>query len=185
MAAIDSTTAGVLTPTAAKGTENPMPALRAWLSELTGIPNTLLRARWMTRPGTMPAIGIDWAAVGVERVETHGTPYQRGRKGESVQKESHQSLHCVVSFYGPNAAEKADIFREGAQVFQNSDALRLNGLTFQSVAADVQHLPDLLGEQWVDRYDVSFVVGRKVVRTYAVRDFSSAGFVIFTDKGML
>lgn len=193
MAAIDSRQAGVLQPTETTGADAPELALRTWLSSLTGIPIDKVRRRWVRKPGTMPAIGEDWAALGVTTVKSHGTPYQRATKGVidvaesgTVTRESHQTLTVMVSFYGEHAAYLSDLFRESSQLGQNASALAKDGLTLQGVVSEVTHVPDLLNEQWVDRYDVVFDVGRKVARTYGVRDLASVGRIeLKTEKGVL
>lgn len=191
MAVIDSRQAGVLKQLDKEGGGAPENVVRKWMAEITGLPLHRVVRRWLPRPGTRPGIDEDWIAVGVERVQTHGTPYQRGRKGQpedaasgDVVREVHQTLHCIASFYGPNAAQIVDDFRDAAQLFQTNAALQAQGLTLQGIAEDAIQLPDLLGEQWVPRFDITFKLGRKVTRTYGVRDLVKVGPIeIITEKG--
>lgn len=191
MAVIDSRTPGVLKRLGKEGGDAPENVVRKWMAEITGLPLNRVVRRWLPRPGTRPGIDEDWIAVGVERVQTHGTPYQRGRKGQpedaesgDVVREVHQTLHCIASFYGPNAAQIVDDFRDAAQLFQTNAALQAQGLTLQGIAEDALQLPDLLGEQWVPRFDITFKLGRKVSRTYGVRDLVKVGPIeIITEKG--
>lgn len=191
MAVIDSRQAGVLKQLGKEGGGAPENVIRKWMADITGLPLHRVVRRWLPRPGTRPGIDEDWIAVGVERVQTHGTPYQRGRKGQpedaesgDVVREVHQTLHCIASFYGPNAAQIVDDFRDAAQLFQTNDSLKAQGLTLQGIAEDAVQLPDLLGEQWVPRFDITFKLGRKVSRTYGVRDLVKVGPIeIITEKG--
>lgn len=191
MAVIDSRQAGVLKQLGKEGGGAPENVIRKWMADITGLPLTRVVRRWLPRPGTRPGIDEDWIAVGVERVQTHGTPYQRGRKGQpedaesgDVVREVHQTLHCIASFYGPNAAQIVDDFRDAAQLFQTNAALQAQGLTLQGIAEDALQLPDLLGEQWVPRFDITFKLGRKVTRIYGVRDLVKVGPIeIITEKG--
>lgn len=191
MAVIDSRQAGVLKQLGKEGGGAPENVIRKWMADITGLPLHRVVRRWLPRPGTRPGIDEDWIAVGVERVQTHGTPYQRGRKGQpedaesgDVVREVHQTLHCIASFYGPNAAQIVDDFRDAAQLFQTNAALQAQGLTLQGIAEDALQLPDLLGEQWVPRFDITFKLGRKVSRTYGVRDLVKVGPIeIITEKG--
>lgn len=191
MAVIDSRQAGVLKQLDKEGGGAPENVIRKWMADITGLPLHRVVRRWLPRPGTRPGIDEDWIAVGVERVQTHGTPYQRGRKGQpedaesgDVVREVHQTLHCIASFYGPNAAQIVDDFRDAAQLFQTNDSLKAQGLTLQGIAEDALQLPDLLGEQWVPRFDITFKLGRKVSRTYGVRDLVKVGPIeIITEKG--
>lgn len=191
MAVIDSRQAGVLKQLDKEGGGAPENVIRKWMADITGLPLHRVVRRWLPRPGTRPGIDEDWIAVGVERVQTHGTPYQHGRKGQpedaesgDVVREVHQTLHCIASFYGPNAAQIVDDFRDAAQLFQTNAALQAQGLTLQGIAEDALQLPDLLGEQWVPRFDITFKLGRKVSRTYGVRDLVKVGPIeIITEKG--
>ena len=191
MAVIDSRQAGVLKQLGKEGGDAPENVIRKWMADITGLPLHRVVRRWLPRPGTRPGIDEDWIAVGVERVQTHGTPYQRGRKGQpedaesgDVVRETHQTLHCIASFYGPNAAQIVDDFRDAAQLFQTNAALQAQGFTLQGIAEDALQLPDLLGEQWVPRFDITFKLGRKVSRTYGVRDLVKVGPIeIITEKG--
>lgn len=192
MAAIDSRRSGALSPLTREGIKDPTDSLRKWISELTGIPIEKVRRRWISKPGTRPSIEEDWCAAGVERVRTHGTPEQRGIRGDLENAESghairisHQSLSCVASFYGPHAQVLADDFREGCLLPQNSSALEaIAGCAVQSVEEEVLHIPDFLYEQWVDRCDVRFTVGRKIERTFGVRTLCAIGEVkTYSDRG--
>lgn len=180
----DSTRPGVLTASASTYTA-PEDVLRLYLSSIVGIDKTLVRKRWQSKPGTQPPVGTDWAAVGVDRIETQGFPYQSGTKNPDViTRTSWQRMHCIASFYGPNAAENADAFREGAQLGQNVDTLSAFGLKVQGVDDYIPHVPDFAFAQWVDRYDVFFIVARKLTRTYGVRTLVSADDIeITTEKG--
>lgn len=183
--ATNSTQPGVLT---ASGSDfvDPEDYLRLYLSAIVGIDKTLVRKRWEQKPGTQPSIGTDWAAVGVDRVETQGFPLQENSKSpDVVTRTSWQRLHCIATFYGPHAAANADAFREGAQLGQNIAALKAAcGLKIQSVDDDVAHVPDFAFSQWIDRFDVFFTVARKVTRTYGVLSFTSADDIeLITEKG--
>lgn len=180
----DSTRPGVLTASASTYTA-PDDVLRLYLSSIVGIDKTLVRKRWQSKPGTQPPVGTDWAAVGVDRIETQGFPYQLGTKNPDViTRTSWQRMHCIASFYGPNAAENADAFREGSQLGQNVDTLSAFGLKVQGVDDYITHVPDFAFAQWVDRYDVFFIVARKLTRTYGVRTLVSADDIeITTEKG--
>lgn len=192
MAVIDSRTAGVLRPLSGTNTDEVETRLRLFVSDVTGIDQKLVRKRWMAKPGTQPGLSSDWCAVGVNSVKTHGLPSFRGHKGNiydpvsgDIESESHQTLSCLASFYGPNASEYADMFRDGLQLPQNNSALQSMGLTVQGVADEVRHSPDFLLQQWVDRYDVAFNIGRKITRTYGVRTIASADVEIITERGKL
>lgn len=184
MAVTDSRQAGYLAPTAVSTTD-PTDALRRFVSELTGIPLTLVRKRWLPQGGTHPAMDADWCSVGIETVRSWATPESYRVRGDLEKpatgydkKVTHQSLGVSVWFHGPNSHVYADTLREGAYLSQNNDALKAAGLTVQGVADEIRHLPDFINEQWVDRYEVNLTVGRAVVRTYGIRSLARVGDVI-------
>ncbi|HIU85199.1 MAG TPA: hypothetical protein IAC66_07540 [Candidatus Aphodousia gallistercoris] len=192
MAVIDSRTAGVLRPGDSENTGEVETRLRLFVSDVTGLEAKLVRQRWLPKPGTQPSLEVSWCAVGIVGIKTWGLPYIRGRKGTisdpasgDVKSEAHQTMQCMASFYGPQAQELADIFRSGARLPQNNDYLQSMGLSIQGVDDDIRHQPDFQLQQWVDRYDVSFRVGRKVSRTYGVRTIASADVEIITERGKL
>lgn len=193
MAAIDSRYRGFLEPTRLGNTGDPTDAVRKWVAGITGLELSRVRRRWLAKPGTLPAIGSDWCAVGIDSIETPGTPDQVGVRGDLDKPESgysvsvsHQRIRFVASFYGADALSLADAFREGAQVWQNRSELERLGLALQVIDPEARHVPDLVGEQWADRFDVQFTLGRAVARTYGVRTLARVGqIVINTEKGKL
>lgn len=192
MADIDSRTSGVLRPLAKENTSEVETRLRSFVSQITGIDLKLVRKRWMPKPGTQPEIGKDWCAVGVTSVRTWGVPVIKGKRGDiadpesgDVKSEAHQRLTVEATFYGANAAENADLLRSGLLLSQNNAWLESQGLTIQGVDDEIRHLPDFQLQQWIDRYDVTFWVGRKVSRTYGVRTIASTDAEIITEKGKL
>jgi hypothetical protein len=69
---------------------------------------------------------------------------------------------------------------------QNNNQLKRYGLTVQSVDDEVLHLPDLQDEQWVDRYDLTFRIGRSVSREYGIRTIVDADDIeFFIEKGKI
>jgi hypothetical protein len=165
----------------------PEDVIRLYLSAITGIDKTLVRKRWLNKVGKQPDLGTDWIAVGVEGVTTWGTPYSNNQKIPDIQNRiSQQTLKFRASFYGLNSAELSDKAREGLCMVQNNNQLKRYGLTIQSVDDEVLHLPDLQDEQWVDRYDLTFRIGRSVSREYGIRTIVDADAIeFFIEKGKI
>lgn len=177
----DSRRSGALKALSSKNADDPIEALRFFVASLTGLPMNLVRRRWQLKPGTRPGMNADWASVGVEKVTTAGTPQITGVKGvpsdpaSGISKtETHQMLEVRVAFYGPNALTLADAFRDACGIGQNNQLLKDRGLTLQSVSEEAVRLPDLVFEQWCDRYEIVLRVGRKATRIYGVRDIATA-----------
>lgn len=190
MADIDSRQAGLLTPLSATNTEDPTDTMREWVAGLTGLALDHVRRRWVPKPGTRPGIAEDWCAVGYTTVQTYTSPESIERRGDLEKPESgdvirvsHQSFDFTASFYGSSAALLADTFRESAQVSQNLRWLRSHGLSLQAIDESGTHAPDFLNEQWVDRIDLNFRIGRRISRVYGIRSIAAIGDVqIRTDS---
>lgn len=192
MAVIDSRSAGVLTPLETANTGEVETRLRLFVSAITGLDKTVVRERWYQKPATQPPFGSDWCAVGVVRVRSWGNPDFQGSKGDIEQPESgdvvsqrHQTFYCVATFYGPNAQENADLLRDGLGIPQNNSWFETQGLTVQNVDDEATHVPEFINQQWLDRYDLSFQIGRKLTRTFGVRTIANADFEIITEIGKL
>ena len=193
MAIIDTRTSGVLSVIHAEGEDDPIDALRAFVASATGLPLQMVRRRWLQKVGTRPPIETDWASVGVTNVETKGTQTLSDHKGDLPiatsgysRTESHQRLTVSAMFYGSHASTLADRFRDACGFLQNAETLHRYGLTIQGVDENITQIPDFVFEQWCNRFEVKFFIGRKVVREYGVRDIAIAPDVsIFTDKGEL
>ena len=181
----DSTQKGVLIESSSDY-ENPEDIIRLFLSALTGIDKTLVRKRWLKKVGLQPSPEENWISVGVEEISTFGTPYSKNEKIPDIQNRiSHQVLKFRASFYGSNSAELSDKAREGLCLVQNNSQLKRYGLTVQSVDDEVLHLPDFQDEQWIDRYDLVFRIGRSINRVYGVRSFAGANIDLFTERGKI
>lgn len=187
----DSRGANVLRPTSSENESYFLDPLRIWVSKILDFPPELVRSSWLSKPGTQPAINVNWCAIAIKTAETT-LIYQYGKKGPiddpqggDTTQVSHDDYQIVLSFYGPSAMFNAMRFRDGAQLLQNRRNLESYGLTLISLNPQTLRLPDFAGEQWIDRYDVEFHVGRKVSRTYGVRTIVSADFDIYTERGKL
>lgn len=192
MAVIDSRSQGVLQPLKTENTGDVETRLRLFVSAITGLDKTLVRKRWNQKPATQPSFGTDWCAVGVVRVRTIGNPDFQGNKGNiqkpdsgDVVSQRHQTLFCLASFYGQNAQENADLLRDGLGIPQNNSWLQSQGLTVQNVDDEATHVPEFVNQQWLDRYDLSFQIGRKLTRTFGVRTIANADFEIITEIGKI
>ena len=174
----------------------------AWLGEYTlcvigsalkesSFAMAMVRASWRPKPGTQPALKTDWCALALKSLDT--TPvYLDGRKGDPSLPLSgdqtsvvHEDYEFVLSFYGPQALFLAQRFRDAAQIGQNRSLLRQSGLTLKAIDSQAMRLPDLVCETWVDRYDMTFHVARKVSRTYGVRTIVGADVDFYTERGKL
>ncbi len=181
----DSTVAGYLSPAA-----TPAPAegqdLSRFLQQIvvgiTGLAGELVFPRWQLEPPNYPGQNVDWAAMGVSSrssdVFAAVIHDPVGNGADLVAR--HEELTVMVSFYGPNADNYADLLREGFSVAQNREAMQLVAMNLIEVG-DAIALPSLVKEQWQYRVDVDFRIRRQIRRNYPILNLLSAQGTIYTD----
>lgn len=149
--------------------------LQAWLVSLTGIAPTLVRPRWQPTPANIPAFGTDWVAFGVSNFdrETFAAEQHIGTGQGYNEVRAHEELTCLASFYGPNSANYAAMFRDNMQVAQNREVLTLNGMGLVS-SGNIIPMPEVVKERWLKRFDLNVVIRRIVVRDYPVLNILTA-----------
>jgi hypothetical protein len=181
----DSSTGGYLAPTGAAALDDD--ALDAVFQQLvagvTGIPGNLVRPLWQQNPPNLPDAGTNWVALGIPNRSTDdfafvehvspptGTPYDLYQR--------HEILHIRASFYGPQAAGNAMLFRDGMLIAQNRETLGLLGMGYVA-SQEPRQVPDLVNQQWRKRVDMTFDVKRVVQRQYPVLNLASAGVTMQT-----
>lgn len=190
MATIDSRTPGILSILDQTNTGDPINIIRSFVSDATGIDLKSVIKDFSLKPGTRPKLASDWCGVRIADIRSWGTPYHKGIKGDitkptggSMKSVVHQSLSVEVVFYGPNAELNADTLRDALYLGQNQDALRAQGLTIQDCDDSSVTFPEFVFEQWCNRADLKFRLGRVVTRTYGIRDIASAADSVEIHKG--
>lgn len=188
--ATDSTTAGYLAPLAPdpKYDEALENIFHGLLHGITGIPKTLIRPRWQPDPPNQPDFQTNWVAFGVTIMQSDWDPYllhePEAAAGAGISSQSQgETLHIMLSFYGPNYQAYERRFRHGIHIEQNRDALTVEKIKFIELTEPVT-LPALLKEKWVKRIDSKMVCRRWVSRTYPIRHFVEASGEIDTDASV-
>lgn len=181
----DSATGGYLQPAA-----SPAPlegqSLNDFLQQIvtliTGIPGKYVRQRWQAQPANLPPVGTAWAALGITRRVTETFAYvNHNPSGQGSDELSrNQTLEMLVSFYGPQADDYAQIFADGLQIPQNREVMQQNAMGLLDTGEPIA-VPTIVKDQWLYRVDLPWRVTRQIRRVYPVLSILSANGTLYTD----
>lgn len=144
---------------------------------VSGLPGDLVRPKWQIDPPKQPDIDIDWMAIGLVVNKADTNSYNGTLPDGTNQTQRMEELEIQCAFYGPESDSLAALVRDGFQVPQNLEALRAAKMGFVSTS-QMMHVPDLVNERWVDKYEMSVFMRREILRIYPILTFVSAsGFV--------
>jgi hypothetical protein len=156
-------------------------AIQGWIVGLTGMSGDLVRPRWQAEPPTIPAADTAWAAVGIVRRISEAFPNVAHAAAGFDQVNRNETLECVASFYDLGYSGQADdlasLFRDGAAIAQNREALSDIGIFLADLGESLA-VPVLTNERWLYRVDVPFSLRRTVSRQYAIDNVEEAAVTI-------
>ena len=173
--------------------ENPAPAplpmegqdLSRFLQQLvvgiTGLDGTFVRPRWQPTPPAQPDVSTDWCAIGIVLRTPDDNPvlwHDSTGNGQDMLMR-HEELEILASFYGPNCQDFASQLRDGVYLGQNRENLLINDMGLVGVG-EIQAVPELINQQWVNRCDVKVTIRRQIRRTYPVLNLLTASGTIET-----
>lgn len=177
-----SATSGYLTPTSSE----PLPGdltleqfIQTVIVGISGYAGTLVRPKWQIAPPKQPDIGTDWIAYAVSNIIPDANAYTWLDQDDVDNLQRQEFLEIQVAFYGPNALENISIFRDGFQIQQNLEAMRLANMGFTGIT-NSQRGPDLVNGRWVERLETTLALVRLVQRIYPILSFASAAGTIHT-----
>lgn len=182
----NSSTGGYLLPSSTPPAEDG--ALDAILQGLvvgvTGMKASLVRPRWQQEPPVMPAIFVDWCAIGVvdEIPDQYGYVVHSGANGGSDNLQRHDGIEVLATFYGPNARGNAKLLEDGLLIPQNREVIENNGIVYKGIGRSM-HVPELMNERWVQRVDLPISFRRIVIRTYPILNVESAEITLIGEEG--
>jgi hypothetical protein len=170
--------------------------LQQLVAGVTGLPGTLVRPRWQGTPPIMPEPATDWCAIGVIDATPECGAVLLHWRGEPTniadiagqgfdEYQSMVTLRIMASFYGPNAAANADLFRDGLSVGQNRETLFANNSQLVSTDCVMGKVPELINLLWYHRVDITFKVVRMIDRSYPILNILEADGTIKTDAHTL
>ena len=182
----DSSTGGLLTPSDAIAP--PMDAsledlLQSIVVGLTGLSAPMVRPRWQVVTPKQPEPLVDWCAIGFAgSMPDAGPAISHSGDGDgSDTLQRHRTMRFLASFYGPNGHANAEQFVDGLSLPQTGEAFRTYRMAILSTG-EVVPAADLINQNWVRRFDMTFELRRQVVRTYKVFNLLEAPFALHADS---
>lgn len=142
--------------------------LQTVLVGLSGLDGTLVRPKWQIKPPPQPDVNTNWLAFGIESDTPNFNAAVVTNKDTGVTTlKRWRTMILQLSFYGPNALDLIEQVQDGFQLGQNLAALTSAkmGLTETGQAL---HLPELVNEQWFERYEMSVTLQRLVQSVYPI-----------------
>ena len=162
----DSSTGGYLVPLGPDEAEDAALAaiLQGAVAGITGLAGNLVRPRWQALPPQQPPLTTNWAAIGATQTDPTDYPYFN----DAGHLDRQERLTVMASFYGPNAGTYGARLRDGLYVKQNLDVLYANGIKLYE-AGTLVTVPELIGDTWVMRRDLTVLLMRDIERAYAIK----------------
>lgn len=152
--------------------------IQSMLAGISGLPGSLVRPKWQLEPPKSPDVTVNWMGFGVNEDDADTNAYVDG--GNFMRMEA---LAVQCSFYGPDAWEYTKLLRDGLQIPQNLQALNSAKMGFVSTSR-MTRVPDLVNEQWVNRWEMTVFLRREIQRTYPILTFvAGAGTLTTNDAG--
>ncbi|WP_413207764.1 hypothetical protein [Rhodospirillum sp. A1_3_36] len=145
------------------------------IAALSGLSGGMVRPRWQPKPPPQPAEHENWCAFGVIDEQPEGISLSH-KPGLSV-LHSEDRLTIMASFYGPEAHAKAKAVKLGLAVKQNREGLWRAGMVLVKVGGLVA-APDLVGQKWVGRQDLTVTLRRGDDVAVPIRDLVEAPVVL-------
>lgn len=148
---------------------------------LTALPGNLIRPRWQVEPPQLPEIGVNWMAFGITEQITENIASEVFRDDLEMIVARGQELNIQISCYGPNAENTISLIREGIQLEQNREILRLNNIGFIETTKVINTSLEI-NKRWSKRKDFTLRLRRIVQRTYPVHSIIEVPVSINTEN---
>ena len=149
------------------------------ITGISGLPGQMVRPKWQLNPPKQPQILDNWIAFGISSITPDANAYNGQDADDNNELKRNETIEVQLAFYGPNAMENISVFRDGLWIQQNLESMFKARMGFRGIGP-ANRIPDLINERWVDRYEVTLVLVREVVRTYPILSFASVRGVLHT-----
>lgn len=156
--------------------------LQQFVTTITGIPGNCVFPRWRPEPADIPDEGTDWGAIGVtdRKRDTFAYESKLPAQDQATTVFRSEELEILLSFYGPNAQQYAEIFANGLQVAQNREILTVNNMGLIE-SEDTLAVPAKINERWMRGQDTKFRIRRSIKYTYPVQNVNIANITLYED----
>ena len=155
--------------------------LQQMLHQFSNIPGPLVRPNWQVNPPKRPDVTTNWIAFGIEGVTPDFSAYVGpDSKGNPIMQRN-EELALVVNFYGPASYDNYGLVRDSFQLAQNRAELLKANIVW-AYDGQATHVPELIDEEWFDRWRVVFTLRRQIIRNYPVLTFVSASGTIYANN---
>ncbi|HGJ5879492.1 MAG TPA: hypothetical protein ACHBZ9_10590 [Arsenophonus nasoniae] len=155
--------------------------LTRWVCGVSGLPAKHVLPRWQREPAPLPSPDTNWCAFGLIDIESEANPALVNQSDESNELWQYETLTCMASFYGRDGMVYATRFRDAIMLSQNNAELNKFNLTLGS-HSQIRAFPELINNQWVNRFDFTVHLRRKVVRRYYIKSVKDADVTFFGEK---
>lgn len=149
----------------------------AGITQLDG--NAQIRPRFQEDPPAVPDRSVNWVAFGINRV-TSDTAAAVKQSANSAEVIRYQEIEVLLSWYGPQAGNYAEVFRDGLQIGQNRDLLNQNDLGIISIG-EARKAPELFKQKYLIRYDMTLMLRRRTARVFPILTLTGFGITLNTD----
>lgn len=150
----------------------------AGITNLDG--NAQVRPRYQEDPPAVPNRTTNWVAFGIQQVlsDTCAATVQQNDNSALVIR--YQEIEVLLSWYGPQSGDNAELFRDGLQIGQNRDLLNQNDLGIISIG-EARKAPELFKNKFLTRYDQTLMLRRRTARQFSILTLTGFGITLTTD----
>lgn len=163
-------------------TELPLPGgltllqfLQQVIVGVVGLQGEMVRPKFQKNvPKVLPNPEDNWCAFSIAQQTPDATAFHKVKEsGNGSVLTRHIELTIDCSFYGSQCQENAGKLRDGLEISQNRDVLRSGNMGVKEVGASV-YVPELHGQVWFPRCDITVIIKRQVDKDFSVLDLTGS-----------
>ena len=150
---------------------------------LTGLPNNLVRPKFIQEPSQQPGFEVNWMTFSLLQTSADSQHYEGHAPDDegTTTIERDRIITARHTFYGPNMTQYAERLRTMLSLSQNRDQLIGAGFGWISTG-DLIPLPALIKERWVHKCEILVRYRFRAATLFRVLNLLSAQATINTDE---